>query len=118
MAALPLEPGGQIIVVGDPRQMPPIVKHDWSSERRRTFQEYKSYQSLFDTLLESRPAPPMIKFAESFRLHADMGRLFFASDRGGPRPDESRRNQWQLYRRLQQDHRRRGLEESRRPGRL
>jgi hypothetical protein len=72
MAALILDPDGQLIVVGDPRQMPPIVKHDWASERRRTFQEYKSYRSLFETLLDLNPQPPMIKFSESFRLHADM----------------------------------------------
>lgn len=72
MSALPLDPHGQLIVVGDHRQMPPIVKHDWAGERRRTFQEFKSYQSLFDTLLSMNPPPPMIKFAESFRLHADM----------------------------------------------
>jgi hypothetical protein len=72
MAALPLHPQGQLIVVGDPRQMPPIVKHNWEAERRRTFQQYKSYQSLFDTLLAVNPRPPMIKFSESFRLHADM----------------------------------------------
>ena len=30
MAALPLTPDGQLIVVGDHRQMPPIVKHDWA----------------------------------------------------------------------------------------
>jgi len=29
MAALPLKADGQVIVVGDHRQMPPIVKHDW-----------------------------------------------------------------------------------------
>jgi hypothetical protein len=72
MAALSLHPEGQLIVVGDPRQMPPIVKHNWESERRRTFQQYKAYSSLFDTLLSLTPRPPMIKFAESFRLHADM----------------------------------------------
>lgn len=70
MAALPLKTGGQLIVVGDHRQMAPIIKHDWASEPRRTFQEYKSYQSLFNTLREL--APPMIKFEESFRLHAAM----------------------------------------------
>jgi hypothetical protein len=72
MSALPLHPNGQLIVVGDPRQMPPIVKHNWESERRRTFQQYKAYSSLFDTLLALNPRPPMIKFSESFRLHADM----------------------------------------------
>ena len=70
MAALPLTPDGQLIVVGDHRQMPPIVKHDWDGEPRRTFQEYRSYESLFTTLLPLEP--PMIQFAESFRLHADM----------------------------------------------
>ncbi len=70
MAALPLAPDGRLVVVGDHRQMPPIVKHDWASEPRRTFQEFRSYESLFMALLPL--APPMIKFAESFRLHADM----------------------------------------------
>jgi AAA domain-containing protein/PD-(D/E)XK nuclease superfamily protein len=70
MAALPLHPDGQLIVVGDHRQMPPIVQHDWESEPRRTFQEYRAYESLFLTLLPLDP--PMIKFEESFRLHADM----------------------------------------------
>ncbi|MGH2532358.1 MAG: AAA domain-containing protein [Thermomicrobiales bacterium] len=72
MAALPLGPDGRVIVVGDHRQMPPIIKHDWVGEPRRTFQEFKSYQSLYTMLAEQRPQPPTIKFAESFRLHADM----------------------------------------------
>ncbi|MEO8285037.1 MAG: AAA domain-containing protein [Chloroflexota bacterium] len=72
MATLPLHPSGQVIVVGDPRQMPPIVKHSWGEERRRTFQEYRSYESLFDTLLELQPPLPIVRFSESFRLHADM----------------------------------------------
>jgi hypothetical protein len=70
MAALPLCPDGELIVVGDHRQMPPIVHHDWESEPRRTFQEYRSYESLFATLLDLDP--PIVKFAESFRLHAAM----------------------------------------------
>jgi hypothetical protein len=70
MAALPLREDGQLIVVGDHRQMPPIVKHDWDREPRRTFQEYQAYQSLFLTLLPLKP--PTIRFAESFRLHRDM----------------------------------------------
>lgn len=70
MAALPLKDGAQVIVVGDHRQMPPIVKHDWAGEPRRTFQEFRTYESLFRTLLPMNL--PMIRFAESFRLHADM----------------------------------------------
>ncbi len=72
MAALPLKATGALVVVGDHRQMPPIVKHDWAVEPRRTFKTFRSYESLFLTLLERRPPIPVIKFAESFRLHADM----------------------------------------------
>lgn len=68
MAALPLKADAPLIVVGDHRQMPPIVKHDWESEARRTFRQYQVYESLFDTLRAQ--GPPMIRFAESFRLHA------------------------------------------------
>ncbi len=70
MAALMLNPDGRLIVVGDHRQMPPIVKHAWDREQRRTFAEYRTYESLFLALLDR--APRTIKFAESFRLHADM----------------------------------------------
>jgi superfamily I DNA and/or RNA helicase len=68
MASLPLRRDGQLIVVGDHRQMPPIIKHDWDRELRRTFQQYRVYDSLFDTLRSLKP--PMIQFAESFRVHA------------------------------------------------
>ncbi len=70
MAALCLAPQGQLIVVGDHRQMPPIVKHNWEFEPRRTFAQWKSYASLFEALRELDPT--IIKFEESFRLHADM----------------------------------------------
>lgn len=70
MAALSLAADGQLIVVGDHRQMPPIVHHQWDTEPRRTFQEFRSYQSLFLALHELNP--PMIKFTESFRLHRAM----------------------------------------------
>ena len=70
MAALPLKADAPLIVVGDHRQMPPIVKHDWDTETRRTFRQYQVYDSLFDTLRLQNP--PMIQFAESFRLHAAM----------------------------------------------
>ncbi|MBA2519063.1 MAG: PD-(D/E)XK nuclease family protein [Chloroflexia bacterium] len=76
MAALPLKPDGQLIVVGDHRQMPPIVQHDWANERRRSFRDYQTYESLFDTLrdrgLPGQPVYPMIQLDESFRLHAEM----------------------------------------------
>ena len=73
MAALPLAPNGTVIVVGDHRQMPPIVQHDWGSEPRRSFRQFRSYESLFLALLALDP--PIIQFEESFRLHADMARF-------------------------------------------
>ncbi|MCS6886831.1 MAG: DNA2/NAM7 family helicase [Chloroflexus sp.] len=72
MAALALRPNGRLIVVGDHRQMPPIVQHEWRGERRRTFQSYRVYASLFETLLTLDPPPPMARLAESFRLHRDL----------------------------------------------
>jgi hypothetical protein len=68
MAAIPLKPDGLVVVVGDHRQMPPIVRHDWDNEGRRTFKKYAAFASLFDTL--RLQGPPMIRFTESFRLHA------------------------------------------------
>jgi hypothetical protein len=70
MAALPLKDEGQVVVVGDHRQMPPIVRHDWAKEARRTFKQYEVFTSLFDTLRQH--SPPFVQFAESFRLHAAM----------------------------------------------
>ncbi len=70
MAALPLRASGQVIVVGDHRQMAPIVQHDWENETRRTFQDYAVYRSLFETVQTCQPVE--IKFQQTFRLHRDM----------------------------------------------
>ena len=70
MAALPLKADAPVVVVGDHRQMPPIVKHDWDREVRRTFRQFAAYESLFDALRQQ--ATPIVRFAESFRLHAAM----------------------------------------------
>ena len=75
MMGLPLRGDGQIIVVGDHRQMPPIVKNDWETEMRRTFTQFKAFASLFDTLRDrtlSHGDVAQIKFERSFRLHRDM----------------------------------------------
>jgi hypothetical protein len=76
MAALPLKAAAPVVVVGDHRQMPPIVKHDWDAEARRTFQQFQVYESLFDTLRAKHT--PVIRFAESFRLHAAMAEFLRA----------------------------------------
>ena len=72
MASLTLEQEGRVIIVGDPRQMPPIVQHAWEDEPRRTFAEFRAYESLFTALVAL--APPYLRFAESFRLHAVMAK--------------------------------------------
>ncbi|HWK79703.1 MAG TPA: ATP-binding protein, partial [Thermomicrobiales bacterium] len=72
MATLPLRLDGRLIVVGDHRQMPPIVKNDWGREVRRSFQQFRAFDSLFLALLALEPPPPIVRFAESFRLHAVM----------------------------------------------
>ncbi len=72
MAAIALHQHGRLIVVGDHRQMPPIMQHEWQNERQRTFQAYRVYASLFETLLHLDPPPPVIRLAESFRLHRDL----------------------------------------------
>src|SRR5262249_27498261 len=41
MAALALKPDAPLILVGDHRQMPPIVKHDWDTETPPTFRQYQ-----------------------------------------------------------------------------
>ncbi|TXG81473.1 MAG: DNA helicase, partial [Thermomicrobiales bacterium] len=72
MGALALKDDGQLIVIGDHRQMPPIVQNDWEREVRRTFVAFKSYESLFLTLREKLHEAHQIRFEESFRVHADI----------------------------------------------
>jgi hypothetical protein len=72
MATLPLKDEGQAIVVGDHRQMPPIVQHSWLQENRRTFQEFRAYESVFVALRETTPREDWIQFQESFRIHEAM----------------------------------------------
>jgi len=70
LSGLPLRRSGQVIVVGDPRQMPPIVAHDWEEEPRRACQEFSAFRSLYAFL--SSQNVPEIKFERSFRVHRDM----------------------------------------------
>lgn len=58
---------GSMIVVGDHRQMPPIISHPWKDEQKRSATEHKPYVSLFETLVER--GFPQVKLDESFRLH-------------------------------------------------
>ena len=72
MGALALKELGQLIVIGDHRQMPPIVQNDWEREVRRTFVTFRSYESLFLTLRNLLPDDCQIRFQESFRVHTDI----------------------------------------------
>ena len=50
LAGAPLREDGQAIVVGDHRQMPPILAHDWKHEPRRGAQDTRIYASTFESL--------------------------------------------------------------------
>ena len=76
LGALAMKPDFSLIVVGDPRQMPPIVKHDWEKETRRTFQSFRVFESLYDAVnklhTDNACKIERIPFEQSFRLHRDM----------------------------------------------
>ena len=73
LAAVAHTGDSSLIVVGDPRQMPPITKHQWESESHRVFAGQAAFESLY-AAVEAR-SPVAIKFEESFRLHARMARF-------------------------------------------
>jgi len=58
---------GNLVVVGDHRQMPPIVAHPWEDEPRRSIASTRPYLSLFESLEER--GFPNVALDESFRLH-------------------------------------------------
>lgn len=62
-----LKPTGTEIVVGDHRQMPPIIAHTWEDEQKRTATSNRPYLSLFESLVER--GIPRVGLDESFRLH-------------------------------------------------
>ncbi len=62
MSSLALDKNAPILIVGDPRQMPPIVSHDWKNETRRTFARFKAFVSLYDAVsaLDQAQEPPQV----------------------------------------------------------
>lgn len=68
-----LKSGGRAIVVGDHRQMPPILAHPWKAERRRGAVALQPARSLFETLVSLGHAT--VKLDQSFRLHETQAEL-------------------------------------------
>jgi hypothetical protein len=62
-----LRKDGQMIVVGDHRQMAPILAHSWDEEDRLSAVETQPYRSVFKYLLDRQF--PRLALDESFRLH-------------------------------------------------
>jgi superfamily I DNA and/or RNA helicase len=71
-AGVGLKSDGRIIVVGDHRQMPPIIKADWEEGDSVVVDPYAAYRSVFDTIRFSPQPKVEIKFSESFRIHRDV----------------------------------------------
>ena len=70
-AATVLTPTGSVVVIGDPRQMPAIVSHDWAHEPHRQFRTYPVAQSLYDYIEANPPAGvpvPVVRLDESRRV--------------------------------------------------
>lgn len=68
MAASTLHQHGQLLVVGDHRQMPPIITHTWGAAAG-VLAQWQLDRSLFKWLLDA--AAPLVALDESFRLHRD-----------------------------------------------
>lgn len=62
-----LQENGQLIVVGDHRQMAPILVHSWDEEDRLDMMQSYPYRSVFQYLVDQ--TFPKIALDESFRLH-------------------------------------------------
>ena len=67
LAGAPLKAEGQAIVVGDHRQMPPILAHAWEHEPRRGAQDTRIFASTFESLRDR--GFPSVGLDQSFRLH-------------------------------------------------
>jgi len=62
-----LREDGQLIVVGDHRQMAPILAHAWADEDRLSTVQNHPYRSVFQYLVDQNF--PRVALDESFRLH-------------------------------------------------
>jgi superfamily I DNA and/or RNA helicase len=67
LASAFLKDDGALLVVGDHRQMPPIIAHDWEHEEKRTTKAARPSLSLFEFLVER--GFRRISLDQSFRLN-------------------------------------------------
>jgi predicted RecB family nuclease len=72
VASVGLKRDGRIIVVGDHRQMPPIVRQDRVEGDVEPLDPYAMYRSMFDVVRFDKRDRVDIKFEESFRIHRDV----------------------------------------------
>lgn len=62
-----LHTDGSTLVVGDHRQMPPIIQHEWEKEEKRSVMAGQPFLSLFEFLIDR--GFPKESLDQSFRLH-------------------------------------------------
>ncbi|HQY29831.1 MAG TPA: DEAD/DEAH box helicase, partial [Thermomicrobiales bacterium] len=73
VATTGLHPNGTMIVVGDHRQMPPIVHTIDPDDPTLAIDPFPVYRSLFDLIrIRDDDAIASIKFSRSFRIHRDV----------------------------------------------
>ncbi|MDQ2683844.1 MAG: ATP-binding protein, partial [Chloroflexota bacterium] len=72
VASIGLRQDGRLIVVGDHRQMPPIVRQHQDEEKIDPFDPHAIYRSLFDIIRHGDQLHTDVKFTESFRVHRDV----------------------------------------------
>lgn len=73
VATTGLQPDGRMIVVGDHRQMPPIVHSIDEDDHQTTIDPFPAWRSIFDFVRNEHNRDVVdIRFSQSFRIHRDV----------------------------------------------